>query len=110
MNTLRLFLGYAKNYLGALAVSVLSMLLLVAAQLVAPWIIRTMIASITHPEGQQNTMDLMPKLALLALVVYVARGGLWFLRSYMTHVAGWGVVADSPGLGHSGAGSSPLPT
>jgi ATP-binding cassette subfamily B protein/subfamily B ATP-binding cassette protein MsbA len=33
-------------------------------------------------------------LALLTLLIYLARGALWFLRSYMSHVAGWGVVAD----------------
>ncbi|MBC7237193.1 MAG: ABC transporter ATP-binding protein, partial [Chloroflexi bacterium] len=35
------------------------------------------------------------RLALLALGIYIARGGLQFLRNYMAHVAGWGVVADA---------------
>ena len=39
-------------------------------------------------------MDTIARLAALALAVYVARGGLRFLRSYMAHVAGWNVVAD----------------
>jgi ATP-binding cassette subfamily B protein len=94
MKTLRLFLGYTKNYMGALTISIVSMLLLVGAQLVAPWIIRTMIASVSKPEAGQMATELVSRLALMALIIYVARGGLWFLRSYMTHVAGWGVVAD----------------
>jgi ATP-binding cassette subfamily B protein/subfamily B ATP-binding cassette protein MsbA len=39
-------------------------------------------------------MSLVGKLTLAVLVVYVARAGLQFLRSYMSHIAGWGVVAD----------------
>jgi ATP-binding cassette subfamily B protein/subfamily B ATP-binding cassette protein MsbA len=34
-------------------------------------------------------------LAILALIVYFARAGLQFTRSYMAHVAGWYVVADT---------------
>ncbi len=30
----------------------------------------------------------------MVLVIYLVRAGLQFLRSYMAHVAGWGVVAD----------------
>ncbi len=39
-------------------------------------------------------MGMVSQLTVIVLVVYLARAGLQFLRSYMAHLAGWGVVAD----------------
>jgi ATP-binding cassette subfamily B protein/subfamily B ATP-binding cassette protein MsbA len=39
-------------------------------------------------------MDLVQNLTIVALAVYIGKALLQFLRSYMAHVAGWGVVAD----------------
>lgn len=70
------------------------MLLLVGAQLTIPWIVRTMIDAVTESvDGMSYAM--VTQLALLALAVYIARGLLQFLRSYMAHIAGWGVVAEA---------------
>lgn len=93
MQPLLFLLRYVRRYRFALVVTVTAMLLLVAAQLVIPWIVRTMVSLVTSPGG--ISMDTVTRLALLALGVYVVRGGLQFLRSYMAHVAGWGVVADA---------------
>jgi ATP-binding cassette subfamily B protein/subfamily B ATP-binding cassette protein MsbA len=71
------------------------MILLVGVKLLAPWIIREMIAVIKDPQADPAAMGFIARLALLALAVYVARGGLLFLRSYMAHIAGWSVVADA---------------
>jgi ATP-binding cassette subfamily B protein/subfamily B ATP-binding cassette protein MsbA len=95
MKTLRFILGYARNYAGHLAVTVISMILLVGAQLLAPWIVREMIATVTNHAMSPAAMAEITRLALVALGVYVIRGGLQFLRSYMAHIAGWGVVADA---------------
>jgi len=91
---LQLVFGYARKYILPLSLTVLSMLLLVGVQLLIPWIIRTLIAAITEPTTAPASMALLGQLTLLVLVVYVARAGLQFVRSYMAHVAGWGVVAD----------------
>jgi len=90
----QLVFGYARRYILPLSLTVISMLLLVGVQLLIPWIIRTLIAAITEPTTAQASLSLISQLTLLALVIYVARGGLQFVRSYMAHVAGWGVVAD----------------
>lgn len=95
MQSLAFLFGYARRYRWALVVTVVSMLFLVAAQLVIPWIIKTMVAVVTAPDGAGISYETVTQLALLALVVYVLRGGLQFLRSYMAHIAGWGVVADA---------------
>jgi ATP-binding cassette subfamily B protein/subfamily B ATP-binding cassette protein MsbA len=78
-----------------LSLTVISMILLVGVQLLAPWIIREMIATVTDDSTGPEAMQTVTQLALLALVIYVGRAGLQFLRSYMAHVAGWGVVADA---------------
>jgi ATP-binding cassette subfamily B protein len=90
----RFLVKYAKKYAGPLALTVVSMFLLVGVQLLAPWIVRSMIAIVTDPGAEAEAMRSVARLALLALAVYVARAGLRFVRSYMAHVAGWNVVAD----------------
>jgi len=94
MKTADFVLGYAKKNIIPLAVTVVSMTLLVGVQLLAPWIVRNMIATVTDPAAGAEALQQVTRLALLALGVYVLRGGLTFLRSYMAHVAGWSVVAD----------------
>jgi ATP-binding cassette subfamily B protein len=94
MKTFHFFLKYAKRHTAALLVAMLSMLLLVGLQLLAPWIIRTMIATVTASDGVQATTESVGLLAILALAVYTARAGLQFLRSYLSHIAGWSVVSD----------------
>lgn len=91
---LRFLLGYARNYIGHLTLTVVSMILLVGVQLLAPWVVKLMITAIENRAGLAS-MSLVTRLALLLLVAYVIRGGLTFVRSYMAHVAGWGVVADA---------------
>jgi ATP-binding cassette subfamily B protein/subfamily B ATP-binding cassette protein MsbA len=70
------------------------MLALVGVQLLVPWIIKILIGAVTAPGATLGDMSLVGKLTMAVLVVYVARAGLQFLRSYMSHIAGWGVVAD----------------
>ena len=94
MQSLKFLYVYAKKYTGSLIITVISMLLLVGVQLLIPWIIKTMVSAVTTP-GQVFDAALVTRLTLFALGVYVARAGLQFLRSYMAHVAGWGVVAES---------------
>ena len=95
MKTLKFLFGYAKNYTSALVVTVISMLSLVGVQLLAPWIIKQMIAAVKDQSQMTASLDTVTQLAIMAFVIYLARSGLQFLRSYMSHVAGWGVVADA---------------
>ncbi|MFT5089533.1 MAG: ATP-binding cassette subfamily B protein [Planctomycetota bacterium] len=98
---LKFLYRYARDYAGALSIAIVSMILLVGVQLFIPWIIKTMVGAITSADGNQLTMENITDLALLALAVYVARAVLQFLRSYMAHVAGWGVVAEARKLIYS---------
>jgi ATP-binding cassette subfamily B protein/subfamily B ATP-binding cassette protein MsbA len=95
MKPLKFVIKYAKRHVGPLLATVVSMLLLVGVQLLAPWIIKTMVGTITDSGVTAEAMRTISRLAILALGVYLARAALQFLRSYMAHVAGWYVVADT---------------
>jgi ATP-binding cassette subfamily B protein len=94
MKTFQFVIIYARHYAKYLVLTIISMVLLVGAQLVIPWIVRSMIAEVQNPSGGQASLDVIARLAVLALGIYSIRAVLQFLRSYMAHVAGWGVVAD----------------
>ncbi|HEY9077864.1 MAG TPA: ABC transporter ATP-binding protein [Anaerolineaceae bacterium] len=96
MKSLRIVFKYAQTYIPALGLTLLAMVLLVGVQLVIPWIIKTLIATVTDPAKvlSEQAFSLIFQLTLLALGIYIVRAGLQFVRSYMAHVAGWGVVAD----------------
>jgi ATP-binding cassette subfamily B protein len=94
MKPFQLIFRYARRYKMPLTVTALSMLALVGVQLLIPWIIKTLVAAVTGPTANLDVMGLVRDLTLVALGVYVGKAVLQFLRSYMAHVAGWGVVAD----------------
>lgn len=94
LKTLRFVLSFARKYSFALLVTVTSMLLLVGAQLVIPWIIRQLIAKVTAPDISLKGLADINRFALIALLVLSIKAGLQYLRSYMAHIAGWGVVSD----------------
>ncbi len=92
---MKLLLRFAKKYAWALVVTIASMLILVGAQLLIPWIIRQLITLVTEQQLSTETMNVVERLTLIALITFIARGIVQFLRSYMAHIAGWGVVSDA---------------
>ena len=94
MKSFKFVFQFTGKYTRVLLITVLSMLLLVGVQLLAPWIVRTLVDVVTDPGVSPADLGEITRLALLTLVVYLVRTGLQFTRSYMAHVAGWGVVAD----------------
>ena len=94
MKPFQLIFRYARQYKLTLSITAFSMLMLVGVQLLIPWIIKTLVAAITDPLATADVMNLVRNLTLAALAVYIGKAVLQFLRSYMAHVAGWGVVAD----------------
>lgn len=92
---MKLLLSFAKKYTWALVITVLSMLFLVGTQLLIPWLVRSLIELVTEQQLSPETMNVVSKLTLIALITFLARGVVQFLRSYMAHIAGWGVVSDA---------------
>jgi ATP-binding cassette subfamily B protein/subfamily B ATP-binding cassette protein MsbA len=70
------------------------MLALVGIQLLIPWIVKLLIANVTGPSASLENMGFIGRLTVIVFVAYLGRAGLQFVRSYMAHVAGWGVVVD----------------
>ncbi|MEL7645540.1 MAG: ABC transporter ATP-binding protein [Anaerolineaceae bacterium] len=95
MKPYSLLFKLAKRYAWPIALTTLTMLGLVAAQLVIPWLIRTLIRTLTASSLAETTLDTITRLSAIALLVFIARGFMQFVRSFQAHIAGWGVVADS---------------
>jgi ATP-binding cassette subfamily B protein len=94
LKPIQLVFAYAKRYKLALIITVISMFLLVGAQLLVPEAIRRLIEIVTAPTVTPSSFTIVNTLALAVLGIYIVRAGMRFLRSYMAHLAGWGVVAD----------------
>jgi ATP-binding cassette subfamily B protein/subfamily B ATP-binding cassette protein MsbA len=85
----------AKKYSNMIFLTTLTMLGLVGAQLIIPWIIRQLIDRLTTQPLNQGTIDFITRISVIALIIFVARAGMQFIRSYAAHKAGWGVVSDA---------------
>jgi len=95
MKPIKLLLDLSKKYSLPLFWAILAMVGLVGAQLVIPWIIRSLIDSLSQTPLPNDIMEMVTRLSLIALAVFIARGFMQYIRSYQAHVAGWGVVADA---------------
>ena len=94
MKPFQLIFTYARKYKWPLIVTALSMLALVGVQLVIPWIVKLLVAEITSTGANPDAMAYVSRLTVVVLIIFIARAGLQFVRSYVAHIAGWGVVAD----------------
>ena len=94
MKSLAFVFKFARRYTVPLVLTIISMILLVGAQLLIPWIIRTLINTVTSDNLTMESFSTITRLAVIAFAVYIVKAGLQFIRSYMAHLAGWGVVAD----------------
>ncbi|MCU0484517.1 MAG: ABC transporter ATP-binding protein/permease [Anaerolineales bacterium] len=94
MKPFQLIFHYARRYRFQLIITAISMLALVGLQLLIPYIVKTLIAAVTEGAPTPDSLTLISNLTIIVLAVYLARAVLQFLRSYVAHIAGWGVVAD----------------
>ncbi len=85
----------ARKYWKLILITTLTMLGLVGAQLLIPWIIRLLIDRLTTQPLNQGTIDFISRISAIALLVFIARAFMQFIRSYAAHKAGWGVVSDA---------------
>lgn len=95
MKPFQLLSKLAKPYWRAIGLTILTMLGLVGAQLLIPWLIRSLINTLSLDPLPADSIDFITRLTLIALIVFVARGLMQYVRSYQAHIAGWGVVADA---------------
>jgi ATP-binding cassette subfamily B protein len=94
MKPFQLVFQFARHYKLALSVTIVSMLLLIGVQLFIPYSVKLLIEAVTTRTGDDASLRYIGILSLTVFGVYIVRAVLQFLRSYMAHLAGWGVVAD----------------
>jgi ATP-binding cassette, subfamily B, bacterial len=94
MKPFQLIFTFARRYKLPLIITAVSMLALVGAQLVIPWVVKLLVAEISSPDASLDAMAYVSRLTVVVLIIFIARAGLQFVRSYVAHIAGWGVVAD----------------
>jgi len=82
---MKLLLRFSKKYAWALTITVFSMLALVGAQLLIPWLIRSLIELVTEQQLTPETMNTVSRLALIALVTFLARGLMQYTQLPGTH-------------------------
>lgn len=95
MKTFQHLFRFAKRYYKALLITIISMILLVGVRLLIPWVISSLVELVTTDPFPADIVSQITKLTLVAGLIFIVRGVLTFLRSYMAHLAGWGVVADT---------------
>jgi len=96
MNELRTLLRFAKPYKWFLVLATLSMILVTVMNMVGPWMIRTLIRTIT--DGVAN-FDLIFErqiqwLALIAVTVFFLRSLFQFGTDYISHYAAWHILKE----------------
>ena len=74
MKPASLLLKLSKRYTWSIAVTILTMLGLVAAQLIIPWLIRALINTLSTSSLAGPTLDSITRLSGIALLVFIARG------------------------------------
>jgi ATP-binding cassette, subfamily B, bacterial len=94
MKPFQLAFRFARSYLTPLIITVVSILVLTGVQLFIPYAVKLLITAIQTRTGDAASLQYLSYLTIAVLGVYLVRGGVQFARSYMAHVAGWGVVAD----------------
>jgi ATP-binding cassette subfamily B protein len=94
LTPIQLVLFYARRYKLVLTITIISTFVLVGTRLLVPRIIGILVADVTAPTVTPASFKLVGVLALLVLGIFIVRALMQFLRSYMAHLAGWGVVAD----------------
>ena len=96
MKTIRFVAAYARHYIKPLVIAILAMIGLVGVQLLAPGIIRNLINLVQELDWEDpSASSSVTRLTLILLGIFIARIGFRFLANYMSHTAGWGVVADA---------------
>ncbi len=93
MKPIQLVFSYARRYRLVLTITVVSTFMLVGARLYIPQAITQLINVVTTSQSS-DPIKVVTTLTLAVLGVYLLRAAMSFLRSYMAHLAGWGVVAD----------------
>jgi ABC-type multidrug transport system fused ATPase/permease subunit len=85
---------HAKPYRKHIIVAGLSLAAVIGLNLVGPWIIRLLIRAVESDGDRAARVLTINWLAAAVVATYALRGLGQFLSNWMTHIAGWAVVAE----------------
>ncbi|HHY83650.1 MAG TPA: ABC transporter ATP-binding protein [Clostridiales bacterium] len=95
MKELRAILRYTKPYKWYLVLSALSMILVTAMNMIAPWMVRSLIQTITDSvSSNSDFLAKVSRLAILAVIVYMVRTLAQFGTDYVSHYAAWNMISE----------------
>lgn len=94
MNELKAILPFAKPYKWWIVIATVCMLVVTAASLAGPWVIRSLLETVTS--STQGAMDFgrINQLAIVVVAVYIIRAISKFGTDYISHCAAWNMVRD----------------
>jgi len=96
MKELKTLLRFAKPYRWFLVLAILSMMFVTAMNMLGPWMIRTLIKTITDGVGSLDPRFLLDVqwLALFAISVFFLRSLFQFGTDYISHYAAWNILKE----------------
>ena len=95
VSSIAVVLRYARRYVRPLSLGTAATVALVGIQLIVPWIINRLISGVGETVQSSAPLTVVTGLAGGLLVLYLVRALLRYVASFMSHTAGWGVVADA---------------
>jgi ABC-type multidrug transport system fused ATPase/permease subunit len=94
MRELFLLRPFLRPYRDTMMLVLLSILATTGAGLLAPWLIRSLVALLSAEGAQAETMRGILGLAALLLLAYGARSVGQFFTTHLAHVVAWNVCHD----------------
>lgn len=94
MKELKALSRFVKPYRWLVVLATLSMIVVTAMNMLAPWLIRYFIRIVTEEPRGQIDIDTIGVLALSALIVYIVRAVSQFGADYISHHAAWSILDD----------------
>lgn len=83
----------ARPYWKYLIISAFSTLTITALNLIAPWLVRSLIEIITNIDKYPNVKYNILNISFLLILSYIARIFFQFLSNYLSHYSAWNLVA-----------------
>ncbi len=94
MKTLLRLYKHARKYWKYIAFSTISLLIITAANLVAPGLMQRLVAILENGGNNPNLVTDIIKLAVVLAVVYLVQSVSRYFNSYYSHVAAWRFVSE----------------
>jgi ATP-binding cassette subfamily B protein/subfamily B ATP-binding cassette protein MsbA len=85
---------FMKPYRWHMAVVILSTIVVTLANLVNPWLIRSLVGTVGSGASQEAMLNQIANLALGLMVVYALRAVFRYLMGYVAHIMAWNYVSD----------------